>query len=440
MAYPTSKSLFSFLFLQARTNTEMVVGGVLLLAVIVFGGLLAIWCIRRWRRRAFMVWEEVAQRHEGLTFVEEPGADDGEGRLVGVIEGVFVEAYRIVVGTRESAHTYTIVSAKAHCRLPGGLELARQRLPAIIRKVLRLEDIQVGDSDFDSKVVVKGAASEEIRMFLSDSNLRKAIVEAFKVAPTLKVKEGKVTISVSGLVRRAEKLENLLYTATSLSRAFENAADKIAEGSGERTCPPFRNIWRLDSADSGGLFMVVMMIPLFLILYIMILGFPSMVGWDCPIWARFLLLGGVTAGLVTFAVKKFPGKMQVEITSDKMIFQDNKKRQKIFSLPHSSWAMGLWGVKMPVGYSGGSGADGGVVPRSGKPGYQHVGVILYVRQGDNQISIGGQFVNPGLGVEVSESIPLGETCDVSMRKDMFLNFIDCFKRAYAGSRSAVNNK
>jgi hypothetical protein len=302
-----------------------------------------------------------------------------------------------------------VVEATVRRRLPGGLSLTRQGWLATLINSLGAEDIEVGDPEFDAKVVVKGASSDEVRALLADPDLRLSLIEAFAHIPDLTIKDGNVTITLAGLVKKADALEKVLTTATSVSQALEAATEKaLAEAS--RSSRSFsRRTWRLRSADSSRIFMLALLVPLFLMLYILILAVPSMLPLDFPIWARFVTLGVVTAGLVTFAIKKAPRPSKLELTDGTLRLRDGKGSEQSFPLSRARWGLGPWT------------AAG-----------QEVGAILYLSHGDDQVRIGGRGADPRALLPVDQHVQPAQSCDLFMEKDEFRWFFDSFGQALGG--------
>ncbi len=124
------------------------------------------------RRRA---WNELANR-TGLTF--EPGSFWRTPTVTGTYRG---HALTLDTFTRDSGHSSTrdtriilFVNNRANLYLA----LYEKTIVSKISKFLGMQDIQVGDDEFDRRFMIKGRPEDNVMRLLGDSALHTKIMDA----------------------------------------------------------------------------------------------------------------------------------------------------------------------------------------------------------------------------------------------------------------------
>jgi hypothetical protein len=132
-----------------------------------------------------------------------------------------VSIYTITRGSGRSRSTYTVVEAGVHPALGFKMTIAREGFFSKIGKtVFGMQDIQVGDEEFDRAAIVKGDDPEAIKRLLSSQSLRDAILRGLQAYPSLEIGSGSVKFERSGIIKDPEFYKPLIASMAEIARAM----------------------------------------------------------------------------------------------------------------------------------------------------------------------------------------------------------------------------
>jgi len=161
-------------------------------------------------------WRKLADRH-GLRQATEW---EGKKALVvyGDLDGRPFLMENIEVGGQQK-HFQTQISLQLGDRLPAGLFLGPERFgKGVFKKMIVGEEIEIGDAEFDAKVVIRGDDPKEVKAYLTDE--RKAAVLRL-VEIKANVEEGKILLKAPKELHQLQELELFLEEMRAAARILD---------------------------------------------------------------------------------------------------------------------------------------------------------------------------------------------------------------------------
>ena len=116
-----------------------------------------------------------------------------------------LDTYSVPSG--DSSTTYTRWSAPFQNKPGLQFSIRRQGLIARLDKALGMQDIEVGDPEFDDKFIVQGQPVAEVQRLLSSMGIRQMLGAQKSVS--LQAKGSVLRLEVLGVVREMERLRSL---------------------------------------------------------------------------------------------------------------------------------------------------------------------------------------------------------------------------------------
>ncbi len=142
-------------------------------------------------------------------------------RIEGMENGKRVGIFTITRGSGKSRSTYTVVEMTMSPSLPCDFSICKEGVLSKLGKALSLtKDIQIGDPEFDPKVLVKGSDSEAVQRLLGSSNLRRIIVEALAAYPSLEISSKAIRWERSGIASSLDLHKALIGTMLQIAKAL----------------------------------------------------------------------------------------------------------------------------------------------------------------------------------------------------------------------------
>jgi hypothetical protein len=197
----------------------------ILLPILVFAGFCVFAAVfgSAQAKQANEAWAKVASRL-GLHLRE--GSFWSKPHMSGSIHGYSVEVECYTERHGKNNHTYTRVRIHFDS-LQLGLSLQREGFLNTITKMFGLQqDLEVGDSGFDSEVIVQARDPEKLRQFLNTAR-RMRIRRYFTNYPQATITDSQVMCSVSGMLRNADQLQQMI--TSSVSVAWHLSAERKAD-------------------------------------------------------------------------------------------------------------------------------------------------------------------------------------------------------------------
>jgi hypothetical protein len=158
----------------------------------------------------------VADRH-GLDFT--PSTWRSSALIAGTLHGVSVVVDHYTRRAGKSSETFT--RARASGPLPADLSLAVEGLGSALGKLFKGEDVQVGDTFFDGRALVRGDTFDTLARL--DAAGRDAVLDA--LAADVQVADGEAVTLKRGHVDHAEELEAMLQNVLAVVRALDHGGD-----------------------------------------------------------------------------------------------------------------------------------------------------------------------------------------------------------------------
>ena len=160
-------------------------------------------------------WRLLADRH-GLRQTHEW---EGKKALVvhGELDGRPFLMENIEVGGQQK-HFQTQISLHLGTRIPAGLFLGPERFgKGMFKKMIVGEEIEIGDAEFDAKVVIRGDNPKELEAYLSDER-KAAVLRLLEIKAN--VEDGKILLKAPKELHHLQELESLLEEMRAAARVL----------------------------------------------------------------------------------------------------------------------------------------------------------------------------------------------------------------------------
>ena len=128
-------------------------------------------------------WEELATQ-TGLTFT--PGTFTRRPSISGEFRGRNTRLYTVRRGTRRSRTTYTVLALEINNSIGAFLSISGEGLFSGIAKSLGMQDIQIDDTEFDSRFVIKSQPESFVHELFKQGSLRRHLLQARSLKIVLK--------------------------------------------------------------------------------------------------------------------------------------------------------------------------------------------------------------------------------------------------------------
>ena len=161
-------------------------------------------------------WRKLADRH-GLRQTNEW---EGKKALVvhGDLDGRPFLMENIEVGGQQK-HFQTQISLELSNRLPAGLFFGPERFgKGVLKKMIVGEEIEIGDADFDAKVVIRADDPGLLKTFLTDER-KAAVLRLVENKATLE--DGKILLKAPKELHKLQELESLLEELRAVARILD---------------------------------------------------------------------------------------------------------------------------------------------------------------------------------------------------------------------------
>lgn len=128
--------------------------------------------------------------------------------------------YTVSRGSGKSRTTYTVTEMSLHPKV-GGFALSKEGFFSKMGKtLLGLQDIQLGDEEFDRKVMVKGTNPEAVKQALSSESLRRSIINAFDAYPGMSITDAKIAYERAGSLTKVDYFRPLIAAMGEIAKAI----------------------------------------------------------------------------------------------------------------------------------------------------------------------------------------------------------------------------
>ncbi len=161
-------------------------------------------------------WRLLADRH-GLHQVSEW---EGKKALVvhGNLDGRRFLMENIEVGGQQK-HYQTQISIDLGSHLPAGLFLGPERFgKGVFKKMIVGEEIEIGDAEFDSKVVIRADDPKTVQAYLTDER-KAAVLQMLEIKANLE--DGKILLKAPKQLHHLKELEFLLEEMRTVARILD---------------------------------------------------------------------------------------------------------------------------------------------------------------------------------------------------------------------------
>lgn len=163
----------------------------------------AVWMFSAKRRgKGKSAWQEAGME---LGIACEAGGILSGPRLQGTVDGIRIEVDTHTQHSGNSSVTYTRYVAWHPAPIGLGLSVARQGAWRGVAKLFGVQDIEVGDPDFDAAVVVKGRDPAAVQAFLTPER-RARILHAVADWPKLRIADELVRLETVHVERDGQRL------------------------------------------------------------------------------------------------------------------------------------------------------------------------------------------------------------------------------------------
>jgi hypothetical protein len=170
-------------------------------------------------RTTIVRWTDAATQL-GLDVVG--GGTFSQPRLDGLVAGHAVSVHTFTSGGGNNQTRYTRFEVK-YPALGLGLELSRQtKVGGFFRRVVGLQDVEVGDHAFDEAFIVKASAPENLSTYLTGPR-RVALERLVASFPSLKVTDTFVRVDVRKVERDADALVSTVRRLVSVAQNLGGA-------------------------------------------------------------------------------------------------------------------------------------------------------------------------------------------------------------------------
>jgi hypothetical protein len=157
---------------------------------------------------------------EEPTFMKRVGLLLAPWRIKGHDADEEVLIYTVTRGSGKSRTTYTVTEMSLHPKV-GGFALSKEGFFSKVGKTLfGLQDIQLGDEEFDRKVMVKGKDPEAVKLALSSETLRRSIIDAFDAYPGMSITDAKIVYERQGSLTKVDYFRPLIAAMGEIAKAI----------------------------------------------------------------------------------------------------------------------------------------------------------------------------------------------------------------------------
>lgn len=161
-------------------------------------------------------WRLLADRH-GLR-----QAHEWEGKKALVVHGDFdgrpFLMENIEVGGQQK-HFQTQISLHLGTRIPAGLFLGPERFgKGMFKKMIVGEEIEIGDAEFDAKVVIRADDPKALKAYLTDER-KAAVLRLLEIKAHLE--DGKVLMKAPKELHHLQELESILEGMRAAARVLD---------------------------------------------------------------------------------------------------------------------------------------------------------------------------------------------------------------------------
>ena len=188
---------------------------IIIIVILLFAGFIGYQVMRGRKQRE--AWEELARRF-GLTFT--PGVIIFDGPTVnGVYHGRQVSMENVQRGGSKNKSTYTLIHFEVNNPVGLSLSLRENNLINRTASVFGGHKIELGDTDFDQRFILKGHPEPALVELLSSISLRQALLRG----PALHVDLERQSLNYerSGLETDSTRLELLFNLLNSLADGID---------------------------------------------------------------------------------------------------------------------------------------------------------------------------------------------------------------------------
>jgi len=148
-------------------------------------------------------------KNKGFPFRIEVLTSEGVPKKIG--------EHEVKRGQRTSKFTRVYINFPG---IPKEIRLYREKLISKVGKIMGLQDIKTGDSEFDRAFIIKGKNENKVLSFLN-SDRRKVLLSAVKEMPGIELTDHGLFLQLQGQVNSLKELENLY-------NKFGDIASKLA--------------------------------------------------------------------------------------------------------------------------------------------------------------------------------------------------------------------
>lgn len=162
----------------------------------------------------------------------EPGAIGGVGSIHGALNGNRVSMTVLTKRSGNSSRSYTRYQMDYRNPLPVDLKIVRQGMFQELGKAFGLQDIEVGNPNFDDYLIVKGTDSHRVRAILSVP-VQSAITDLLFSFNNITITGSSVEVVESGRVRESATIIQTLRQLEEFCETIMEADEKSSAGSYE---------------------------------------------------------------------------------------------------------------------------------------------------------------------------------------------------------------
>lgn len=145
----------------------------------------------------------------------------GPWRLTGERDGLRIEIYEETRSTGKNSTTYTVARVHYPKPLPYELRAAKEGVFTKIGKaIFGLQDVEVGDPEFDREFRVKAGDPLAAKLLLGRGEIQRPLLEALRRYPAFRVESAFVHFEKVGIRTGAEELQAILEALLPAARAI----------------------------------------------------------------------------------------------------------------------------------------------------------------------------------------------------------------------------
>lgn len=145
----------------------------------------------------------------------------GPWRLTGERDGLRIEIYEETRSSGKNSTTYTVARVHYPRPLPYELRAAKEGFFTKIGKALfGLQDVEVGDPEFDREFRVKAGDPLAARLLLGRAEIQRPLLEALRRYPAFRVESAFVHFEKVGIRTGTEELRAILEALLAAARAI----------------------------------------------------------------------------------------------------------------------------------------------------------------------------------------------------------------------------